>query len=224
MKLGGLNFNSDLSSVRYGLLNSLFDQIITFRLAELKEAWGAIYRAEKAIEEARKKRDVTKAAAMLAEAKALATRVPVPEAKANDMEFNKAFKGKEKGEARARFAMSSMWPFTEEGGFSLAHFVNFFERSLFMESFLNSLTAGVMAVIFGGLISLPPAFFTIKYDFKGRTLIQMLGAPLAYLRVRTTGVEDKAGYVIWVIMVALSPLPLWGAMKFLSLSEYAMVQ
>ena len=241
--------------------------------------------------------------------------------------------------------------FTEEGSLSLAHFVNFFERSLFMESFLNSLTAGVMAVIFGSLISLPLAFFTIKYDFKGRTLIQTLGvlplvmppfvgavalqlilgrsgmvnllllnwfgtsipfmeglrgvilvqtlhyfpfillnasaslanvdpsleemaqnlgahglrlfrkvtlplmmpgyvagallvfirviddlgtplmlnytkmlAPQAYLRVTTIGVEDKAGYVICVIMVVLSLLSLWAAMKFLSLSEYAMVQ
>jgi len=241
--------------------------------------------------------------------------------------------------------------FTEEGTLSLTHFRNFFERSLFMESFVNSLTAGVMAVVFGSLISLPLAFFTIKYDFKGRTLIQTLGvlplvmppfvgavalqlilgrsgmlnlllldwfgtsipfmeglrgvilvqtlhyfpfiflnasaslanvdpsleemaqnlgahglrlfrkvtlplmmpgyvagallvfirviddlgtplmlnytkmlAPQAYLRVTTIGVEDKAGYVICVIMVVLSLLSLWAAMKFLSLSEYAMVQ
>jgi iron(III) transport system permease protein len=241
--------------------------------------------------------------------------------------------------------------FTEEGTLSLAHFVNFFDRALFKESFLNSLIAGVMAVIFGSLISLPLAFFTIKYDFKGRTLIQTLGvlplvmppfvgavalqlilgrsgminllllnwfdtsipfmeglrgvilvqtlhyfpfiflnasaslanvdpsleemaqnlgahgfrlfrkvtlplmmpgyvagallvfirviddlgtplmlnytkmlAPQAYLRVTTIGVEDKAGYVICVIMVVLSLLSLWAAMKFLSLSEYAMVQ
>jgi iron(III) transport system permease protein len=241
--------------------------------------------------------------------------------------------------------------FTEEGTLSLAHFVNFFDRALFKESFLNSLFAGVMAVIFGSLISLPLAFFTIKYDFKGRTLIQTLGvlplvmppfvgavalqlilgrsgminlvllnwfdtaipfmeglrgvilvqtlhyfpfiflnasaslanvdpsleemaqnlgahgfrlfrkvtlplmmpgyvagallvfirviddlgtplmlnytkmlAPQAYLRVTTIGVEDKAGYVICVIMVVLSLLSLWAAMKFLSLSEYAMVQ
>ena len=102
-KLGELDFNSGLSSVRYGLLNSLFDQIVTFRLGELKEAWGAIYKAEKAIEEAKKKKkDVTKAAAMVAEARDLATKVPVSEAKANDKEFNKAFKGKEKSEARAK--------------------------------------------------------------------------------------------------------------------------
>ena len=49
-------------------------------------------------------------------------------------------------------------------------------------------------------------------------------APQAYLRVTTIGVEDKAGYVICVIMVVLSLLSLWLAMKFLSLSEYAMVQ
>jgi iron(III) transport system permease protein len=241
--------------------------------------------------------------------------------------------------------------FTEGGTLSLSHFINFFERALFKESFLNSLIAGLMAVIFGSLISLPLAFFTIKYDFKGRTLIQTLGilplvmppfvgavalqlilgrsgvfnllllkwfntsipfmdglrgviivqtlhyfpfiflnasaslanvdpsleemaqnmgahglrlfrrvtlplmmpgyvagvllvfirviddlgtplmlnytkmlAPQAYLRVTTIGVEDKAGYVICVIMVVLSLLSLWAAMKFLSRSEYAMVQ
>jgi hypothetical protein len=49
------------SLARYGLINSLFDQIVTFRLAELKEAWSSIYEAEKAIEEAKKgKKDVTK--------------------------------------------------------------------------------------------------------------------------------------------------------------------
>lgn len=241
--------------------------------------------------------------------------------------------------------------FTEGSRFSLTHFINFFERALFKESFLNSLMAGLMAVFFGSLISLPLAFFTIKYDFKGRTLIQTLGvlplvlppyvgavalqlilgrsgminllllkwfdtsipfmeglkgvvlvqtlhyfpfiflnasaslanvdpsleeaaenmgahglrlfrrvtlplmmpgyiagallvfikviddlatplilnytkmlAPQAYLRVTTIGIEDKAGYVICVIMVALSFISLWAAMKFLSLSEYAMIQ
>ncbi len=51
--------------------------------------------------------------------------------------------------------------FTEGGTLSLSHFINFFERALFKESFLNSLIAGLMAVIFGSLISLPLAFFTI---------------------------------------------------------------
>ena len=65
--------------------------------------------------------------------------------------------------------------FTEGDHLSLSHFVNFFERALFKESFINSLIAGLMAVFFGSLISLPLAFFTIKYDFKGKTLIQTLG-------------------------------------------------
>jgi iron(III) transport system permease protein len=241
--------------------------------------------------------------------------------------------------------------FTEGDQLSLTHFINFFERDLFKESLVNSLFAGLMAVAFGSLISLPLAFFTIKYDFRGRTLIQTLGVlplvlppyvgavalqlilgrsgvinllflkwfdtmipfmeglrgviivqtlhyfpfiflnasaalanvdpsleesaqnlgahglrlfgkvtlplmmpgfvagallvfikviddlatPLilnyhkmlavqAYLRVTTIGIEDKAGYVICVIMVILSFLSLWAAMKFLSRSEYAMVQ
>lgn len=241
--------------------------------------------------------------------------------------------------------------FTEGTQFSLNHFINFFERALFKESLINSLIAGLMAVFFGSLISLPLNFFTIKYDFVGKTLIQTLGvlplvlppyvgavalqlilgrsgmvnllllrwfntsipfmeglrgvilvqtlhyfpfiflnasaslanvdpsleeaaqnmgayglrlfrrvtlplmmpgyvagallvfikviddlatplilnytkmlAPQAYLRVTTIGIEDKAGYVICVIMVILSLISLWAAMKFLSLSEYATVQ
>jgi phosphoglycerate transport regulatory protein PgtC len=116
MKLGGLDFNSELSSIRYGLLNSLFDQIVTFRLAELKEAWGAIYKAEKAIEEGkRKKRDVGKASAMLAEARTLATKVPVTEARANQKDFNKAFGGKEKSEARSK--LETEWDATAKANY-----------------------------------------------------------------------------------------------------------
>jgi phosphoglycerate transport regulatory protein PgtC len=103
MKLGGLDFDSKLSSLRYGVVNSLFDQIVTFRLNELKEAWGAIYKAEKAIQEAKKKgKDVSKATAAVAEARSLVTRVPVSEAKAKEKDFNQAFKGKKKTEARAK--------------------------------------------------------------------------------------------------------------------------
>lgn len=119
MKLGGLEFNSELSSLRYGVVNPLFDQIITFRLNELKEAWGAIYRAEKAIEEAKKKgKDVSKASEMVAEARSLATRVPVSEAKAKDKEFNKAFKGKEKTEIRAK--LETEWDTTAKANYAKA--------------------------------------------------------------------------------------------------------
>jgi len=118
-KLGGLDFDSDLSSIRYDLLNSLFDQIVTFRLAELKEAWGAIYKAEKAVDEGKKrKRDVTKAAAMVAEARTLVTKVLVSEANANNKDFNKAFKGKEKTAARAK--LETEWDATAKANYSKA--------------------------------------------------------------------------------------------------------
>jgi len=241
--------------------------------------------------------------------------------------------------------------FTQENALTLSHFLNFFERSLFREALWNSLFAGLMAVILGSLISLPLAFFTVKYDFKGKVLIRTLGilplvmppfvgaiamqlvlgrsgfvnllllrwfgttipfmegltgviivqalhyfpfillnasaslanvdpsleemaqnmgayglrlfrkitlplmmpgyvagallvfiktvddlgtplmlnytnmlAPQAYLRITNIGVEDKAGYVIAVILVMLSLVSLWIAMKYLSLSEYATTQ
>jgi ABC-type glycerol-3-phosphate transport system substrate-binding protein len=117
MKIEGLPFNSDLSSVRYGLVNSFFDQIITFPLSELKEAWGAVYEAEKAIEEAKKsKKDVTKAVVLVAEARALATRVAVSEAEANDKAFNKIFEGKQKSEERTKLE-------TEWGATARAHYL-----------------------------------------------------------------------------------------------------
>ncbi|MFC1713252.1 ABC transporter permease [Candidatus Poribacteria bacterium] len=65
--------------------------------------------------------------------------------------------------------------FTQDGSLTLSHFLNFFQRDLFREALRNSLFAGLMAVIFGSLIALPLAFFTVKYDFKGKILIQSLG-------------------------------------------------
>ncbi len=241
--------------------------------------------------------------------------------------------------------------FTRDNALTLTHFLNFFERSLFREALWNSLFAGLMSVIFGTLIALPLAFVTVKYDFKGKILIQSLGilplvmppfvgaiamqlvlgrsgvvnllllrwfdttipfmegltgviivqtlhyfpfillnasaslaniapsleemaqnmgahgfrlfrkitlplmmpgyvagallvfiktvddlgtplmlnytnmlAPQAYLRITNIGVEDKAGYVIAVILVMLSLISLRIAMKYLSLSEYATTQ
>ena len=241
--------------------------------------------------------------------------------------------------------------FTQDGSPTLAHFFNFFERELFREALWNSLFAGLMAVLIGSLIGLPLAFFTVKYDFPGRSVVQTLGilplvmppfvgaiamqlvlgrsglvnllllrwfgatvpfmegltgviivqslhyfpfillnasaalanvdesleaagqnlgargfrlfrkitlplmmpgyaagallvfiktvddlgtplmlnytnmlAPQAYLRITNIGFEDKAGYVIATIMVLLSLLSLWIAMKHLARSEYATVQ
>jgi hypothetical protein len=88
-------------------------------LGELKDAWGAIYKAEKAIEEAkRKKKDVTKATAMVAEARSLASKVSVSEANANNKDFNKAFKGKEKTDTRAK--LETEWDATAKANYSKA--------------------------------------------------------------------------------------------------------
>ena len=65
--------------------------------------------------------------------------------------------------------------FTQDGTLTLGHFFNFFERDLFQEALFNSLFAGLMAVVFGSAIGLPLAFFSVKYDFPGRALIQTLG-------------------------------------------------
>jgi len=65
--------------------------------------------------------------------------------------------------------------FTQDNSLTLSHFLNFFQRDLFREALRNSLFAGLMAVVFGSLIALPLAFFTVKYDFKGKLLIQTLG-------------------------------------------------
>lgn len=65
--------------------------------------------------------------------------------------------------------------FTDDGGLTSAHFGAFFERQLFRESLVNSLFAGVMAVVVGTAISLPLAFATVRYDFPGRSLVQTLG-------------------------------------------------
>ncbi len=101
MKLGGVDFNNKLSSGRRNVVNSLFDHVITFRHAELRAAWAAIYRAEEAIAKASGK-DVTQAKAMVAEARKLATTVPVDAKKASDKEANAAFKDKAMADAKSR--------------------------------------------------------------------------------------------------------------------------
>ena len=53
LKLGGVKFDAGLSSSRRNIVNALFDQVVTFRHAELKAAWGAIGQAEGAVDDAR---------------------------------------------------------------------------------------------------------------------------------------------------------------------------
>ncbi len=61
-----------------------------------------------------------------------------------------------------------------EGGVTLVHFANFFRRPLFRESLWNSLIAGVLVVFFGSLIAVPLAYLSVRYDFKGKILVNTL--------------------------------------------------
>lgn len=95
MKVSDAEFDIDLSQKRYGLINSLFDQVITFRLNDLREAWEAIYEAESAIQKSKSQnKDVSEAMKLLDKARTLVSTVPISEEKANDSDFNQNFKKK----------------------------------------------------------------------------------------------------------------------------------
>lgn len=92
MEVSDAKFDIDLSQKRYGLMNSLFDQVVTFRLKELKGAWGAIYKADAAIQKNKSRgKNVSNAVALLNEARSLVTTVPISEEKANDPTLNQNF-------------------------------------------------------------------------------------------------------------------------------------
>ena len=65
--------------------------------------------------------------------------------------------------------------FTSDGAFTLSHFFSFFQLTLMRESFYNSLVVGFMSVLIASLISLPLAYFTVRFQFRGSVLIQTLG-------------------------------------------------
>src|SRR5215208_32081 len=78
-KLGaGVNFNADVSESRYELLNSLFDRLVTFRLKELNAAWKAIHDAEQKLRTG----GSIEGKRLVAEARKLATSVPITEKEA----------------------------------------------------------------------------------------------------------------------------------------------
>lgn len=112
----GVQFDADLSASRYNVTNRMFDQIITFRHAELKRAWETIYRAERAVDAARAAgRDVSGAEQLLRQARASARYVHVSEKMAAEvsggMERDAAYrsaKEREWGEvARASYARAA---------------------------------------------------------------------------------------------------------------------
>lgn len=92
-----VQFDTVMSEHRYNLVNSLFDQTITFRLSDLKAATKAIHEAEAAL--ARKPNAAAKA--MIAEARGLIAAMPIKEAEANDPKVAGAFKALKKGEKPA---------------------------------------------------------------------------------------------------------------------------
>jgi ABC-type Fe3+ transport system substrate-binding protein len=92
-KLGGVDFNNKLSSGRRDVVNSLYDHIITFRHKELRDAWGAIYRAQDSVAKS-KSADVAQARSLLADARKAASQVPIDDKKASDQEVVGAFKSK----------------------------------------------------------------------------------------------------------------------------------
>ncbi|HEY2990179.1 MAG TPA: extracellular solute-binding protein [Candidatus Binatia bacterium] len=92
-KMGGVDFNDQLSSGRRDIVNSLYDHVITFRHKELKDAWGSIYKAEEAAAKS-KGANVTQARSLIADARKHASQVPIDEKKASDKEIVAGFRGK----------------------------------------------------------------------------------------------------------------------------------
>ena len=113
-QMGGVEFNNKLSSDRRNVVNSLYDQLITFRHAELRVAWGAIYKAEEAIARAGGK-ETGQAKALSAEARKLVTTMPIDERKAGDKDLNAAFKEGGKPELKSKAE-------TEWDGFAKANY------------------------------------------------------------------------------------------------------
>ena len=61
------------------------------------------------------------------------------------------------------------------GSLTLVNFVDFFNSSLFRESFYNSFYVAFMSVVLSSAIALPLAYFTTRFNFGGAILIQTLG-------------------------------------------------
>ena len=97
-KLGArVNFNADVSESRYELLNSLFDRLVTFRLKELNAAWKAIHEAEKKLGAG----GSAEAKRLLAEARKLASSVPITEKEASDRAIAGSFQEVKPGQKTA---------------------------------------------------------------------------------------------------------------------------
>jgi phosphoglycerate transport regulatory protein PgtC len=93
-----VNFDVKVSEARTSVVDALFDQLITFQLADLKQTTKAIAAADAAVA----KRADAKASALIAEARALVAAMPVSDTQASAKETTGAFTGaKEKGARQA---------------------------------------------------------------------------------------------------------------------------
>ncbi|MSP39145.1 MAG: extracellular solute-binding protein [Deltaproteobacteria bacterium] len=92
-KLGGVEFNDELSSGRRDVVNAIYDHVITFRHNELRDAWKSIYKAEEALAKA-KSANASQAKSLIADARKLAAQVPINDKRASDKEITGAFKSK----------------------------------------------------------------------------------------------------------------------------------
>jgi ABC-type glycerol-3-phosphate transport system substrate-binding protein len=87
--LPGFQFDVGLSGARYAVVDTLFDQLITFNLEPLKAVTKAIHDVEARLA----RRDNPQARALIAEARALISRMPVTAAEAISDEITASFKG-----------------------------------------------------------------------------------------------------------------------------------
>ena len=61
------------------------------------------------------------------------------------------------------------------GQFTFLNFKDFFSTALFRESFWNSIYVGGMSVLVASAFSMPLAYFTSRFEFRGAVIIQSLG-------------------------------------------------
>lgn len=64
---------------------------------------------------------------------------------------------------------------TETGALTLGHFGNFFNQSVFRESFFSSLWVALASTFFASVIAVPLAYLTVRFEFRGALAIQTLG-------------------------------------------------
>ncbi len=84
---GAIQFDVDKSGVRYNLVNSLFDVLVTFRLQDLREAVAAIHKAEAAYAKSKN----PEAAELISQARQLIEAMPITEEQSLDPSFTQVF-------------------------------------------------------------------------------------------------------------------------------------